>query len=111
MLDIEMISKSWSLMEVGQLISDHIRKLCTLIILPKKRKKSDNYEGSDSNKNEFFCYEDDMASEGSNGEIDKNESKQEVTHRLKQNEIREKLRIYYDAGISKQKLSQMIFLH
>ena len=41
-----------------------------------------------------------MVSEGSEGEIDENESQQEVSPRLKQKEIREKLRSYYDAGIS-----------
>ena len=41
-----------------------------------------------------------MVSEGSEDEINENEGKQEVSPRLKQKEIREKLRSYYDAGIS-----------
>ena len=41
-----------------------------------------------------------MASEGLENEIDGNESQQEVSQRLKQKEIWEKLRSYYDAGIS-----------
>ena len=41
-----------------------------------------------------------MVSEGSEDVIDENESQQEVSPRLKQKEIREKLRSYYDAGIS-----------
>ena len=41
-----------------------------------------------------------MVSEGSEDEINENESHQEVSPRLKQKEIREKLRSYYDAGIS-----------
>ena len=41
-----------------------------------------------------------MVGEGSENEIDENESQQEVSPRLKQKEIREKLRSYYDAGIS-----------
>ena len=41
-----------------------------------------------------------MVSEGSEDEINENESQQEVSPRLKQREIREKLRSYYDAGIS-----------
>ena len=41
-----------------------------------------------------------MVSEGSEDEIDENESQQEVSPRLKQKEIRAKLRSYYDAGIS-----------
>ena len=77
-----------------------LAKLSTLIILLKKIKKSDSYEGSDSNKNESFCSEDDMISEGSEDEINENESQQEVSPRLKQKEIREKLRSYYNAGIS-----------
>ena len=41
-----------------------------------------------------------MVSEDSEDVIDENESQQEVSSRLKQKEIREKLRSYYDAGIS-----------
>ena len=55
-----------------------LAKLCTLIILRKKRKKSDNFEGSNFNKNLSFCSEDGMISEGSEDEIDENESQQGV---------------------------------
>ena len=55
-----------------------LAKLSTLIILLKKIKKSDSYEGSDSNKIESSCSEDDMVSEGSEDEINENESQQEV---------------------------------
>ena len=41
-------------------------------------KISDNYEGSDSYKNESFCSEDDMVSEGSEDQINENQSQQEV---------------------------------
>ena len=41
-----------------------------------------------------------MVSEGSENEINESESQKEVTLRLKQKEIKEKLRSYYDAGIS-----------
>ena len=37
-------------------------------------KKSDSYEGSDSNINESFCSKDEMISEGSDDEINENES-------------------------------------
>ena len=75
-----------------------------------EEEKKENYEGSDSNKNESFCSEAVMASEGSEDEIDENESQQEVSPRLKQKEIRVKLRSYYDAGISKQNSSVKILL-
>ena len=65
--------------------------------LTEEDKKSDNYEGSDINKNESFCSEDDMVREGSE---DKNESQQKFSPRLNQKEIRDKLRSSYDAGIS-----------
>ena len=41
-----------------------------------------------------------MVSEGSEDQIDENQSLQEFYIRLKQNEIREKQKSYYDAGIS-----------
>ena len=41
-----------------------------------------------------------MVSEGSEDEIDRNQSQQEVSPRLMQNETTEKQRSYYDAGIS-----------
>ena len=65
----------WKLMNQDPSI---LAKLSWLIILLKKRKKSDSYEGSDSNKNESSCSEDDMVSEGSEDEINENESQQEV---------------------------------
>ena len=87
----------WKLMNQDPII---LPQLSTLIILLKKRKKSDSYEGSDSDKNESYCSEDGLVSEGLDDEIDKNESQKEVNPRLKQEQIREKLRSYYDAGIS-----------
>ena len=68
-------------------------------------------EKSDSNKNESFFSEDGMVSEGSNYETDEIEIQQEVSPGLNQNEIRKKLRSYYDAGKSKPKSSAKIFLH
>ena len=65
----------WKLINQDPII---FSKLSTLIILLKKIKISDNYERSDSNKNESFCSEDNMVSEGSKDEIDENESQQEV---------------------------------
>ena len=47
-------------------------KLFTLIILLKMRKKSNNYEGSDTSKNESFCSKDDRDSEGTKDEIYEN---------------------------------------
>ena len=41
-----------------------------------------------------------MVSEGSDDEIDEEQSQQEISPILKQKEIREKQRSYYDAGIS-----------
>ena len=43
----------------------------------RRLKISDNYEGSDSYKNESFCSEDDMISEGSEDQINENQSQQE----------------------------------
>ena len=74
----------------------------------RKEKISDNYEGSDSYKNESFCSEDDMVSEGSKDEIDENQSQQVISPRLKQKEIRQKLRSYYDAGISAEVITKDI---
>ena len=48
----------------------------------------------------LFALKKDKISEGSDNEIDDNESQQGVSQRLKQKEIREKLRSYYDAAIS-----------
>ena len=79
--------------------SNHISQTFHIDHLTKEDKKLENYEGSDSNKNESFCSKDGMISEGSNYETDDNESQQEVSPSLKQKEIREKLRGYYDAGI------------
>ena len=44
----------------------------------RRLKISDNYQGSDSYKNESFCSEDDMVSEGSEDHINENQSQQEV---------------------------------
>ena len=52
-----------------------------------------------------------MISEGSNYNTDENKSQQKVSSNLKQKKIREKLRGHYDAGISKPKSSQKIFLY
>ena len=71
-------------------------KLSKLIIFLKKLKKSGNYEGSDSNKNESFCSKDDVVGEGLEGEIYENERQQEASLRLKK-KIRQKIRSYYDA--------------
>ena len=87
-------------MKVGQPRSNHFSQTFHIDLLTEEEKKSDSYEGSDFNINESFCSEDDMISEGSKDEINENESQQEVSPRLKQKEIREKLRSYYDAGIS-----------
>ena len=95
-----MRSRSLSLMKVGEPRSNHISQTFHISLLTEKEKKSENCEGSDSNKNESFCSEKDMVSKYLEDEIDVNESQQEVSSRLKQKEIREKLRSYYDAGIS-----------
>ena len=79
--------------------SNHIIQTFHLDHLTEEEKKSDNYEGSDSNKNESFCSED---------EIHENESQQEVSPRLKQKEIREKQRSYYDAEISAEVITKDI---
>ena len=95
-------------MKVDEPRSNHIIQTFHLDHLTEEEKKSDNYEGSDSNKNESFCSEDDMISEGSKDEIDENESQQEVSPRLKQKEIREKQRSYNDAGISAEVITKDI---
>ena len=87
-------------MKVDQPRSNHISQTFHIDHLIEEDKKSDSYEGSDSNKIESSCSEDDMISEGSENEINENESQQEVSPRLKQMKIREKQRSYYDAGIS-----------
>ena len=76
--DVEMRSRSWSPMKVDQPRSNHISQTFHIDLLTEEDKKSDSYEGSDSNKNESFCSEDDMVSEGSEDEINENESQQEV---------------------------------
>ena len=86
-------------MKFNQPRNYHIFQYLNLIILLKLRKIG-NYEGLDFNKNESFRSENNMVSESLDDEIDENESQQEVSPRLKQKEIREKLRSYYDAGIS-----------
>ena len=78
--------------------------------LTEEDKKSDSYEGSNS-KNESFCSKDYMVSVGSENDINENESQQEVSPRLKQKEIIEKLRSYYDKEYLQQKSPQKIFLH
>ena len=107
--DVEMRSRSWSPMKVDEPRSNHISQTLHINHLTEEEKKSDSYEGSDSNKNESFCTEDNMISEGSEDEINENESQQEVSPRLKEKEITEKLRSYYDKEF-KQKSSEKIFL-
>ena len=98
--DVEMWSRSSSPMKVDQPRSNHISQTFHINHLSEEEKKSVSNKGSDSNENESYCSEDDMVSEGSEGEINENESQQEVSPRLKQKEIKEKLRSYYDARIS-----------
>ena len=50
-----------------------------------------------------------MVSEGSEDQIDKDQSLQEVSPKLKQKEIREKQRSYYDAGIYAEVITKDIF--
>ena len=76
--DVEMRSRSSSPMKVDQPRSNHISQTFHIDHLTEEEKKSDSYEGSDSNKNESSCSEDDMVSEGSEDEINENESQQEV---------------------------------
>ena len=76
--DVEMRSRSSSPMKVDQPRSNHISQTFHINHLTEEVKKSDSYEGSDSNINESFCSEDDMVSEGSEDEINENESQQEV---------------------------------
>ena len=49
-----------------------------------------------------------MVSDGSEDEIDENQSQQKVSLRLKQKEITEKQRSYYDAGISAEVITKDI---
>ena len=81
---------SWSPMKVGQPRSDYISRLPHWSSNWRRLKILDNYQGSDSYKNEFLSSEDDMISEGSEDHINENESQQEVSPRLKQKEITEK---------------------
>ena len=50
-----------------------------------------------------------MVSEDSEDQIDENQSLKEVSSKLKQKEIREKQRIYYDAGIYAEVITKDIF--
>ena len=49
-----------------------------------------------------------MVSDGSEDEIDENQSQHKVSPRLKQKEITEKQRSYYDAGISSEVITKDI---
>ena len=49
--DVEMRSRSWSPMKVGQPRSNHISQTFHINHFTEEDKKSDSYEGSDSNKN------------------------------------------------------------
>ena len=64
---------------------DHITRTFHVDHLSEEEKQSDNYEGSNSNQNEL-CSEEDMVRDGSDDDIDENESQQEVSPRLKQKE-------------------------
>ena len=71
--------RSWSPIKADQPRSNHISQTFHIDHLTEEdKKKSDSYEGSDSDKIESFCSEDDMFSEGSEDEINENESQQEV---------------------------------
>ena len=95
-----MRSRSSSPMKADEPKSNHISQTFNIGHLTEEEKKSDNYEGADSSKDESFWSEDGLVSKGSQNEIDENQSQQEVSSRMRQKEIREKLRSYYDAGIS-----------
>ena len=69
-----MKSRSLFPLKVDQPRSDHISHTFHLDSLTEEEKQSENYEGFYSNINESFCSEDDMVSEGSEDEIDENES-------------------------------------
>ena len=69
-----------------------------MIILLKKR-KNQTITKYQTLKNESFFSEDRMISEGSDDEIDENESQREISPRPKQKAIRDKLRNYYKASI------------
>ena len=58
--DVEMRSRSWSPMKVDQPRSNHISQTFHINHLNEEDKKSDSYEGSESNKIESSCSEDDM---------------------------------------------------
>ena len=49
-----------------------------------------------------------MVSECSEDQIDESQSQQEVSQKLKQKQIREKLRSYYDAAISAEVITKNI---
>ena len=49
-----------------------------------------------------------MASDGSEDQIDENENQQKVSPRLRQKEITEKQRSYYDAGIFAEVITKNI---
>ena len=102
MQDAEMksSSRSSSTMKFDQPRSDHLSQTFHIDHLTEEEKHSDIYEGSDSNKNESYCSENVMIRGSSDDEINENEIQQEVSSRLKQKEIKENLRNYYDAGIS-----------
>ena len=70
--------RSWFSMKFDEPRSNHISQTFHIDHFTEEEEKSDSYEGSDSNKNESFCYENDMVSEGSEDETDENESQQEV---------------------------------
>ena len=65
-------------MKVGQPRSNHISQTFYIDLLTEEDTKSDSYEGSDSNKIESSYSEDDIVSEGSEDEIDGNESQQKI---------------------------------
>ena len=66
-------------MKVDQPRSNHISQTFHIDHLTEEDKKSDSYEGSDSINNESFCSEDDMISEGSEDENDKNDRQPDLS--------------------------------
>ena len=90
-------------MKVDKQGIDHISQTFHIDHLTEEEKKSDNYKGSDSNKNESFCFEYGMVRGCSEDEIDENnenKNQKEISPRLKKKEIREKLISYYNVTIS-----------
>ena len=71
-----------------------------MIILLKKRKNQTIAKDQTLTKMSLSALRMIWESEGSEDVIDENENQQVVFPRLKQKEYREKLRSYYDAGIS-----------